>query len=220
MNAPRRLVLLRHGRTAWNAERRAQGHSDVPLDELGQTQAASTGPVVAAMRPAAVWASDLSRALETGRAVAEAAGLEVVVDQRLRERSLGGLEGLTYDELAAQRPDDLKAWEAGGMSWSAMPGAETDDVLAERYCAAVADLVETLGPGQLGVVAAHGACTKVGAAALAGLGEAFSREVGVLANCGWVELAERVDAPAAAGQGARWRLTAYNRSVASIAELL
>ncbi|QWC85866.1 histidine phosphatase family protein [Nocardioidaceae bacterium] len=230
MSEPRRLVLLRHGRTAWNAERRAQGHSDVALDEVGRAQAEATGPVLGAMRPDVVWSSDLSRALETGSAVARAAAVTLTVDERLRERSLGVLEGLTYDELAAQRPDDLAAWEAGGRSWAALPGAETDADLAARYCAAVADVVGDLTPGGLAVVAAHGACTKVGLGVLTGLGESFAREAGVLDNCGWVELLERTDRPrssavesaeaAVAGEAGRWRLMAYNRSVASIADLL
>lgn len=223
---PRRLLLLRHGRTAWNAERRAQGHSDVPLDEVGRAQAAATGPVVAAMAPAVVWASDLQRAHDTGLRVAEARGLPVTVDERLRERSLGVLEGLTYAELADQRPDDVAAWEAGGRTWAALPGAEGDDELGSRFCAAVADLVALLEPGELGVVAAHGACAKVGASRLTGLGEQFAREAGVLDNCGWIELEERTmwfpgqEPQPDAGTEGRWRLTAYNRSVASIADLL
>ena len=60
-----RVVLLRHGRTAWNAERRMQGRLDPPLDEAGQAQAAEVAPVVAGLRPVVLVSSDLTRALQT-----------------------------------------------------------------------------------------------------------------------------------------------------------
>ena len=53
--AHRRLVLLRHGQTAWNAEGRAQGHLDIGLDDLGRAQAAAVAPAVAALRPDVLW---------------------------------------------------------------------------------------------------------------------------------------------------------------------
>ena len=71
----RRLVLLRHGRTEWNETGRAQGHADVPLDEVGLAQAKEVAPVLAALRPVALWSSDLARAAQTADAVA----LRVVV---------------------------------------------------------------------------------------------------------------------------------------------
>ena len=61
----RRLVLVRHGQTAWNAEGRAQGHADVSLDDVGRTQAETMAPVVAAYDPVALVSSDLARARET-----------------------------------------------------------------------------------------------------------------------------------------------------------
>ena len=106
----RRLVLLRHGQTAWNAERRAQGHADVELDDTGRAQAAAVAPYVAAMRPRYVWSSDLARARETGACVAAEAGLELRLDDRLREYHLGERTGLTMAEYAAAHPDEYRAY--------------------------------------------------------------------------------------------------------------
>ena len=82
---PRKLVLLRHGRTEWNHARRAQGHADVPLDSVGIAQARAAGPMVAALRPARLWSSDLARARQTADIVAEECCLPVEEDPRLRD---------------------------------------------------------------------------------------------------------------------------------------
>ncbi|HEY0952392.1 histidine phosphatase family protein, partial [Nocardioides sp.] len=101
MSGPRRLVLLRHGRTAWNHVLRVQGHTDVGLDDAGHEQAAGVASEVAAMRPSLLWTSDLARAQQTAAPVAAATGLAAVPDARLREFSLGEREGLTHEEYAA-----------------------------------------------------------------------------------------------------------------------
>ena len=61
----RRLVLLRHGQTAWNAEKRAQGHADIPLDAVGRRQAEKVAPLIAAYSPSLLVSSDLARARQT-----------------------------------------------------------------------------------------------------------------------------------------------------------
>jgi len=93
-----RLVLVRHGQTAWNLEGRAQGHSDVPLDDVGLAQAAAAAPYVAALRPSALWSSDLARARQTASFVEAATGLAATPDPRLREYDVGIRSGLTLPE--------------------------------------------------------------------------------------------------------------------------
>src|SRR5690606_18245837 len=90
-----RLILWRHGHTEWNAERRVQGHSDVPLSALGHAQAAEAAPLLAAFAPDAIVSSDLRRCTETAAALARHTGLPVRRDPRLRERYYGEWEGLT-----------------------------------------------------------------------------------------------------------------------------
>jgi probable phosphoglycerate mutase len=79
-----RLIIWRHGNTDWNAANRVQGQTDVPLNDLGREQALAAAPLLAALRPDAIVASDLSRAADTAAALAAPTGLPVRSDQRLR----------------------------------------------------------------------------------------------------------------------------------------
>ena len=110
------LILLRHGETEWNRERRMQGHRDIPLNAAGVAQAALAAPTVAALQPEVIVSSDLQRALATAQAVADRAGLPVQVDPRLRETSLGLWEGLTRAEVMEGWPGAWEEWRtvAGG----------------------------------------------------------------------------------------------------------
>ncbi|MGZ6825872.1 MAG: histidine phosphatase family protein, partial [Mycobacteriales bacterium] len=94
----RRLVLLRHGRTAHNADGRIQGQLDVGLDEVGRVQADALGTVFAAEPPSVVVSSDLSRAQDTALAVSRHVGLPLHLDERLRETHFGQWQGLTHAE--------------------------------------------------------------------------------------------------------------------------
>ena len=109
----RRVLLLRHGRTRWNAEHRFQGQADPPLDDVGRAQAYEVAGLVAALRPGVLVSSDAARALQTAAPIGEVTGLPVQTDPRLRERSLGHWEGLTRDEVAERFPDEYADWIAG-----------------------------------------------------------------------------------------------------------
>jgi probable phosphoglycerate mutase len=113
MGGPRRVLLWRHGRTAWNLQRRFQGQSDPPLDEVGRAQAREAAAMLASVEPDAIYSSDLVRATETAAALTALTGLPVRLDRRLRERSLGRWEGLTRDEVAALYGDEYAAWLGG-----------------------------------------------------------------------------------------------------------
>lgn len=92
------LLLVRHGETDWNAERRWQGHADVPLNERGREQARALAEEIASNgRVDAIYASDLSRARDTAEIVGGRIGVPVVVDRNLREIDVGSREGLTGD---------------------------------------------------------------------------------------------------------------------------
>jgi broad specificity phosphatase PhoE len=99
-----KLTLIRHGTTSWNALRRFQGQTDVPLSEEGRAQAAA---VAAALRSESfdrIYSSDLSRALETAQILASSRDAEVVADRRLREFDFGRWEGLTWEQIVAIDP--------------------------------------------------------------------------------------------------------------------
>ncbi|MEJ2866917.1 histidine phosphatase family protein [Actinomycetospora sp. OC33-EN08] len=105
-----RIVLLRHGRTAFNAERRMQGRLDPPLDGTGQAQAAAVTPAVTELAPAVVVSSDQQRAWQTALAATEGLDLEPRKEPRLRETDVGGWQGLVDDEVEAAWPGGLDAW--------------------------------------------------------------------------------------------------------------
>lgn len=180
----RSLLLLRHGRTAFNAGERVQGSLDVPLDSLGRAQAAAVGPVLAQLRPAVVVSSDLARARET----ADALGVPVVLDARLREIELGSWQGLTLDEAREAYPEEWQRWRAG--EDVRRGGGETYAEVAARATAAIRENLAGVPPGGLLVVVTHGGTARVSAATLLDLPDAQWWRVAVLGNCCWTRLRE------------------------------
>jgi len=104
-----RVLLVRHGESRGNAERRFGGHSPTPLSELGHRQAEATARALARERVTAIYSSDLLRAVQTAEPLARATGLEVTRTAALRERSVGLMEGLTSEEAAAAHPEEYAA---------------------------------------------------------------------------------------------------------------
>jgi glucosyl-3-phosphoglycerate phosphatase len=199
----RRLVLLRHGRTAWNLVGRAQGHADVCLDDAGRAQAAAAAPYLANYGAVALWTSDLARARETAAYVEQATGLRAVTDPRLREFDVGERSGLTVAEFADRFPEAYAAW-AGGHVTGGVPGAETVSDVTGRMVPALRDMLAALGPGETGLVVSHGACIKVSLVALLGLPQDAEEAIFVMDNCGWASVAEH--------PSGRLRLDSYNET--------
>ena len=104
-----RILLVRHGQSRGNAESRFGGHTATPLSELGRAQAEAVARALAAEGVTAIYSSDLARAVETARPLARALGLEVNLTDAFRERSVGRMEGLTFEEAAAQFPAEYAA---------------------------------------------------------------------------------------------------------------
>lgn len=135
--------LIRHGETQWNAERRVQGHTDIPLHDGGREQAALTGRRLADIRFGAVYSSDLIRARETAEIIVAASNTgpyEIVFDERLREVSFGELEGKTWTEMdegirAVQNERNLDFAPPGGESYRGMLDRLGDfaEMLKERH---------------------------------------------------------------------------------------
>ena len=199
----RRIVLWRHGRTAWNAERRFQGQTDIPLDDTGLAQAARAAKVLARLQPQRLHSSDLSRARTTAAALAALTGLPVTEDVGLRETYAGQWQGLTRTELEEQFGDDLREWAAG--SDIRPGGGETRSEVAERMVTAIDRALDDVAPGQTLVVATHGGAARAAIGALLGLPIEHWAALGVLANCAWSVLEENTS-----GHGPAWRLQEYN----------
>ncbi|GGO77015.1 histidine phosphatase family protein [Nocardioides deserti] len=194
----RRLVLLRHGQTAYNAEQRIQGQHDVDLDETGHEQAAAAAPCVAAYRPTRLVTSDLARAQQTAAYVAKETGLEPVLDPRLREAHLGERQTLTHEEYAALAPAEFAAFVRG--DWDVVPGGEGLAALRARMVEALADLLAATPAGETTVAVSHGGAIKVGVAALLGWPAEVALGLRAPGNCSWLVLEQR-DRVVLAGYG-------------------
>ena len=185
-------MLWRHGQTTYNAERRFQGQSDVPLNDVGRQQAARAARYLAAMKPYAIFSSDLSRASETADALARLTGLPVQLDKDLRERGGGSWEGKTADEIRSQFPEAFASW--------APADGETAVAVADRSSLAMERIADSLPGGSLAVVVSHGGALGFGAARLLGIPDDL-RAIGPFGNCCWSVISRRLG---------RWRLLEHN----------
>jgi 2,3-bisphosphoglycerate-dependent phosphoglycerate mutase len=103
------IVMIRHGQSEGNAEGRFGGHTRTPLSELGQRQAEATAKLLAQEDFAAIYSSDLTRAIDTAKALGNRIGIDVQPTEAFRERSVGVMEGLTFEEAADLHPDQYRA---------------------------------------------------------------------------------------------------------------
>jgi probable phosphoglycerate mutase len=152
---PTRILAIRHGETAWNVDTRIQGHLDIPLNETGQWQAQRLARALA-MRDAihAIYSSDLLRAHDTARAIADATGAPLSTHMGLRERSFGAFEGKTFVEIETTWPEDSRRWRQRDLDW-APQGGETLLQLRERITRTLHELAARHTGEQI-VLVAHG----------------------------------------------------------------
>ena len=109
MSLTTHVVIIRHGQSQGNAEGRFGGHTDTPLSPRGRRQAEATARALASEKFAAIYSSDLPRAIETAAPLARLTGAPLKTTEALRERSVGVMEGLTFEEAAEQHPEQYKA---------------------------------------------------------------------------------------------------------------
>lgn len=166
--SPRRLVLVRHGRTEWNKLGKAQGHADVSLDEVGLLQARRAARLLASHDPAFVWSSDLARARETAREIVAHTGHELVLDKRLREYDVGARQGMAHEEFRAGFPEQFAAF-AAGKEGVRIPGAEVTAEVRERMLDVLGAAAQAVHPGETGILVGHGASLRTGTMAFLGV---------------------------------------------------
>jgi broad specificity phosphatase PhoE len=131
-----RLIVVRHGETFYNAQRRLTGQSDVPINPLGERQVAALSDCLATEQLDVIVTSDLERARVTAEAIALNHGLPVYEDTDLRELSFGDWEGYTFDEVLARDADLVSLWRADPVK-NAPPGGETVAQLRDRCARAL-----------------------------------------------------------------------------------
>ena len=197
-----KVILLRHGVTNWNHDGRFQGQVDVPLNDSGRGQAARAAEVLSGFGISRVIASDLVRASETARIVAERCALPVASDPRLQEVNVGSWSGLSMDEVAAREPDFWPALREG-RDFRRSPEGETATQAGQRVAGALLDHAEAAADGEVLLAVGHGLSLRVGALLLMGLDYSYARLFQGLSNCHWAVLAPGGD---------HWRLNGYNLS--------
>lgn len=146
-----RIVLVRHGETDWNAERRIQGHTDIPLNAAGRRQAARLAEALSDEAFDAVYASDLARARETA---APFAGAALRLHDGLRERHFGAFEGCSIDEIDACWPEQARRWRRRDPDFAPAGGETLADF--DARCVAAADALARSHAGQSIALVAHG----------------------------------------------------------------
>lgn len=162
-----RLILVRHGVTVWNHDLRYQGQTDVALAEEGYRQARLLTARLEKEKIDAIYASDLSRALETAKIVAAARSLPVQAMPELREISFGAWEGLTHQEIEERYPDLMQVW-ASTPSRCCIPGGESFAQVRERAYGAVLKLVARHDNESI-LVVSHGAANRMIISGILGL---------------------------------------------------
>lgn len=163
-----RLLLARHGQTVWNADRRFQGGSDVPLSDLGRAQAAALGAALRAYRVAAAYVSPLRRAVETARVALRGTGLPLAVVEGLRELSLGEWEGHTVETIRQQAGDPYRAWLRAPEACPP-PGSEPLRAVCARVLGAVEAIAARHGASDDVLLIGHGGVISVYACHLLGV---------------------------------------------------
>lgn len=199
-----KILLIRHGETAWNAVRRLQGHTDIPLSPTGERQAQALAQALAKEPLDAIISSDLGRAVQTAQAVAALhPQVPLHTDAGLRERGYGAFEGLLYTEIAERYPIEFAEWQARNVD-AVMPAGER---LAESFRQFYQRCLDGIArwadqyPQQAIVIVAHGGVLECAYRAANGLTldgprdfairnatvNRFRMEAGVLAMESWGE---------------------------------
>lgn len=155
-----RLCLVRHGETAWNAERRIQGQLDQPLSAVGHAQARAAASWLAPGRArtaafAAIYSSDLTRARQTAEAAALQLGLPITLRPELRERHYGVFQTLTYNEIRSRYPREYARFEAREIDFACPGGGESLRRFSERVVSCAEEIAARHAGGQA-LIFTHG----------------------------------------------------------------
>jgi probable phosphoglycerate mutase len=165
-----------------------QGHTDIPLNAVGEFQAQHAAPMLAAINPTMIIASDLVRAQSTAHELVKITGLDVLTDERLRETNCGNWEGLTGDEIRKVDLDNLRQWSMGGDNPAGGIGERRSEVGA-RGVAAINSALAGKDNQRL-VVATHGGTARTIIGTYLDLPIPFWSRIGGLSNAQWSILEE------------------------------
>lgn len=202
LELPIRVVLWRHGQTDWNVENRFQGHSDIPLNAVGQYQVAEAAKVLAALRPDRIISSDLVRAQATAAALAQLADIKVEINSGIRETDGGLWEGKLASENRASHGELFASWYEGGDEPAGVTGERRSDV-AKRAVAVIEQ--ETANFSGTIVFVTHGGTVRSVLGSILKLPISQWGVIGGLSNACWsiLELTKH-------HTGSKWYLAEHN----------
>jgi broad specificity phosphatase PhoE len=200
--SPIRIVLWRHGQTDWNVENRFQGHSDIPLNKVGEYQVVEAAKILAALKPDRIVSSDLIRAQKTAAALAALTDIKVEINPGIRETNGGLWEGRTADQNRADHGELFASWYEGGDEPAGVIGARRSDV-AKRAVAAIEKETENFA-GTI-VFVTHGGTVRSVLGSILNLPIEQWGIIGGLSNACWsvLELTKH-------HTGSRWYLAEHN----------
>jgi broad specificity phosphatase PhoE len=144
------VLLIRHGQSQGNAEGRFGGHTDTPLSPRGRAEGRRTAQALASEPFSAIVCSDLTRAIETASPLAKLARLELQTAEAFRERSVGVMEGLTFEEAAAQHPEQYAALLRRDFE-HVLLGGESYRQTLDRASSKLDELVEQYKGGRIAI---------------------------------------------------------------------
>ena len=122
------IILIRHGETEWNSQKRMQGHSNSDLSSVGQAQIQALGQWMKNVPFDHIYSSDSLRAKQTAEAITQFSGHELQFDQRLREKNLGVFEGLTSEEARERHPEVFRLFKTAGSKYVIDEGESTQQL--------------------------------------------------------------------------------------------
>jgi probable phosphoglycerate mutase len=156
MSVVTHVILIRHGQSQGNAEGRFGGHTDTPLSPKGRRQAQATARALASEKFSAIYSSDLPRAIETATPLVQLTGAPFVTTDAFRERSVGVMEGLTFEEAAEQHPEQYQALLHRDFE-HVLEGGESYRQTLDRAAGKLDELIEQHRGGRIAVFTHTGA---------------------------------------------------------------
>ena len=153
------IILIRHGETEWNSQKRMQGHSNSDLSEVGREQIQALGELMKNVSFDHIYSSDSLRARQTAEAITQYSGHTLQFDQRIREKNLGVFEGLTSTEAKERHPEVYRLFKTAGANYVIDEGESTQQLL-ERALEFIEE-IRLRHPQERVVMVTHGGVVRV-----------------------------------------------------------
>ena len=153
------IILIRHGETEWNSQKRMQGHSNSDLSSVGQAQIQALGQWMKNVPFDLIYSSDSLRAKQTAEAITQFSGHELKIDLRLREKNLGVFEGLTSEEARERHPEVFRLFKTAGSKYVIDEGESTQQL--QDRALEIVDEIRIKHPEEHVLLVTHGGFIRV-----------------------------------------------------------